>query len=67
MGTERELGSWAGTWRRFPIMACLAKVNGVFKVFMAQIVWSFPHQCCQDVGRKDVESRGGVKVVRQVR
>ena len=49
----------------FLIVACLAKVSGVFKGSVAQMVGSFLHWCHQDVGRKDKESRGGIDIVRQ--
>lgn len=36
------------------VAACLAEVDGVFKVTLTLMVWSFLRQCCEDVGRKGV-------------
>lgn len=48
-----EMGGARGrAW--FLITARLAKVYGVFKVCLAQTVWGFLYQCCQDVGRKEL-------------
>ena len=45
-------GTGQGQGGGFLIAFCLAEVDGVFKVTLAPMVWSFLHQCCEDVGRK---------------
>lgn len=57
MGTERELNRDRGRGLgkgMVPHYSLSGKVNGVFKVCLAQTVWGFLHQCRQDVGRKEL-------------